>query len=70
MVLTVSFRISDHAKTLLDLPDEYLRDIGPVLKKVASSTGVEQYNILQVRISSHYCQGIVLTSFAIRTTAS
>ena len=38
----------DHAKTLGDLPDEYLRDIGPVLKKVALSTGVEAYNIVQV----------------------
>ncbi|TCD68054.1 hit protein 1 [Steccherinum ochraceum] len=37
----------DHAKTLQDMPDEYLRDIGPVIKKVAKATGAEQYNILQ-----------------------
>jgi len=36
-----------HAETLGDLPDEYLRDIGPVIKKVALATGVEQYNIVQ-----------------------
>ncbi|KII89858.1 hypothetical protein PLICRDRAFT_174678 [Plicaturopsis crispa FD-325 SS-3] len=36
-----------HARTIGDLPDEYLRDIGPVVKKVALSTGVEQYNVLQ-----------------------
>lgn len=38
----------DHARTLGDLPDEYLADIGPVLKKVALATGAEQYNVLQV----------------------
>ncbi|KAK7036780.1 hypothetical protein VNI00_011446 [Paramarasmius palmivorus] len=37
----------DHAETLADLPDEYLRDIGPVVKKIALSTGVEAYNIVQ-----------------------
>ncbi|KAF8817613.1 HIT-like protein [Phlegmacium glaucopus] len=36
-----------HAKTIIDLPDEYLRDIGPVLKKVAQATGVEEFNVLQ-----------------------
>ncbi|KAF8914943.1 HIT-like domain-containing protein [Mucidula mucida] len=36
-----------HAKTLGDLPDEYLSAIGPVVKKIALSTGVEQYNIVQ-----------------------
>ncbi|EGO22778.1 hypothetical protein SERLADRAFT_362241 [Serpula lacrymans var. lacrymans S7.9] len=36
-----------HAKTLGDLSDDYLRDIGPVIKKVALMTGAEQYNILQ-----------------------
>ncbi|THU81856.1 HIT-like protein [Dendrothele bispora CBS 962.96] len=36
-----------HAKTLGDLPDKYLADIGPLLKKIALSTGAEQYNILQ-----------------------
>ncbi|KAJ7283189.1 HIT-like domain-containing protein [Mycena rebaudengoi] len=36
-----------HAETLADLPDEYLREIGPVIKKVALATGVEQYNVVQ-----------------------
>ncbi|TFK33365.1 HIT-like domain-containing protein [Crucibulum laeve] len=36
-----------HAKTLADLPEEYLKDIGPVLKKVALASGADQYNILQ-----------------------
>jgi len=36
-----------HAKTIGELPDEYLQEIGPTLKKVALATGVEQYNILQ-----------------------
>ncbi|TFY71044.1 hypothetical protein EVG20_g1960 [Dentipellis fragilis] len=36
-----------HAKTLGDLPDEYLRDILPAVKKVALATGVEQYNVIQ-----------------------
>lgn len=39
---------SDHARTIGDLPDEFLSDVGPVLKKIAFATGVEQYNILQV----------------------
>ncbi|KAF4571372.1 Adenosine 5'-monophosphoramidase [Pleurotus pulmonarius] len=36
-----------HARTLGDLPDEYLSDIGPVMKKVAQATGADNYNILQ-----------------------
>ncbi|KAF8636051.1 hypothetical protein AX17_003835 [Amanita inopinata Kibby_2008] len=36
-----------HARTIADLPDEYLRDIGPVLKKVAVATGADNYNVLQ-----------------------
>ncbi|CAL1706723.1 unnamed protein product [Somion occarium] len=36
-----------HARTLGDMPDEYLADIGPALKKVAAATGAEQYNVLQ-----------------------
>ncbi|KAF8581124.1 HIT-like protein [Ramaria rubella] len=36
-----------HGRTLGDLPDENLRDIGPVIKKVALATGAEQYNVLQ-----------------------
>lgn len=38
-----------HARTLLDMRDEDLADIGPAIKKVAQMTGAEQYNILQVR---------------------
>jgi len=36
-----------HAVTIADLPDEYLRDIMPIAKKVALSTGVKDFNILQ-----------------------
>lgn len=36
-----------HAVTLHDLPDEYLRDILPIAKKVALATGVKDFNILQ-----------------------
>ncbi|KAI0059410.1 HIT-like protein [Artomyces pyxidatus] len=36
-----------HARTIGDLPDEYLAEVGPLVKKVALATGVEQYNILQ-----------------------
>ncbi|KAJ7154264.1 HIT-like domain-containing protein [Mycena filopes] len=36
-----------HAEKLTDLPDEYLRDIGPVIKKIAQATGAEQYNVVQ-----------------------
>ncbi|KIJ39525.1 hypothetical protein M422DRAFT_75823 [Sphaerobolus stellatus SS14] len=36
-----------HAKTIGDLPDEYLAAIGPAVKQVALATGAEQYNILQ-----------------------
>ncbi|KAJ3801136.1 HIT-like protein [Lentinula aff. detonsa] len=37
----------DHAVTIADLPDEYLADIGPVVKKVALATGASAYNVLQ-----------------------
>ncbi|KAH7920256.1 HIT-like protein [Leucogyrophana mollusca] len=36
-----------HAKTLIDLPDAHLADIGPLLKKVALMTGAVEYNVLQ-----------------------
>ncbi|KAJ7600652.1 HIT-like domain-containing protein [Mycena floridula] len=36
-----------HAETLADVPDEYLRDLLPVAKKIALATGVEQYNLVQ-----------------------
>jgi len=36
-----------HAPTLLELPDEYLSEIGPALKKVARATGAKEFNVLQ-----------------------
>ncbi|KAG6910405.1 hypothetical protein DXG01_010760 [Tephrocybe rancida] len=39
--------MQDHAETLGDLPDEFLSDIGPVIKKVALATGVKDYNVIQ-----------------------
>lgn len=54
---------ADHAKTLGDLPDEYLRDIGPLLKRVALATGVEQYNILQVIPMEFVCSSDVNDTF-------
>ncbi|KAJ8483495.1 hypothetical protein ONZ45_g14580 [Pleurotus djamor] len=37
----------NHARTIAELPDEYLADMGPVIKKVAIATGAEHYNVLQ-----------------------
>ncbi|KAF9256616.1 HIT-like protein, partial [Marasmius fiardii PR-910] len=37
-----------HAETIADLPDEYLADIGPTVKKIALATGAQAYNIVQV----------------------
>ena len=34
-----------------ELPDEYLADALPIAKKIAIAQGVENYNILQVRIA-------------------
>ncbi|KIK71405.1 hypothetical protein GYMLUDRAFT_66611 [Collybiopsis luxurians FD-317 M1] len=36
-----------HAVTIADLPDEYLAEIGPVVKKIAVATGAKAYNIIQ-----------------------
>ncbi|EJD41829.1 HIT-like protein [Auricularia subglabra TFB-10046 SS5] len=36
-----------HGRTLLDIPDESLRDIGPVLKVVARATGAKDFNVMQ-----------------------
>ncbi|KAJ1654687.1 Adenosine 5'-monophosphoramidase [Dispira simplex] len=36
-----------HAEKMHELPDEYLRDILPVAKKIALASGAENYNILQ-----------------------
>lgn len=46
--------IIGHARTLLDMRDEDLADIGPAIKKVAEMTGAEQYNILQVRCHPYF----------------
>jgi diadenosine tetraphosphate (Ap4A) HIT family hydrolase len=34
------------------LPDEYLADVMPIAKKIASAGGFEQYNVLQVMFKS------------------
>jgi diadenosine tetraphosphate (Ap4A) HIT family hydrolase len=39
----------DHAAKLHELPDEYLADVMPIAKKIATAQGLENYNILQVR---------------------
>ncbi|MCJ1399302.1 Adenosine 5'-monophosphoramidase [Xylographa trunciseda] len=36
-----------HGEKLTDIPDEQLREILPVVKKLALATGAENYNILQ-----------------------
>ncbi|KAG6873131.1 hypothetical protein C0995_002505 [Termitomyces sp. Mi166 len=36
-----------HGETLKEVPDEYLADIGPVVRKVALATGVKDFNIIQ-----------------------
>ena len=41
----------DHAVKLHELPDEYLADALPVAKKIALALGVENYNLLQVRVA-------------------
>jgi len=41
--------LPDHAEKLHDLPDEYLADALPIVKKIAIAQGAENYNILQVR---------------------
>ncbi|KAG2351988.1 HIT-like domain-containing protein [Suillus spraguei] len=37
----------DHAVKLHELPDEYLADVMPIAKKIATAQGLENYNILQ-----------------------
>ncbi|KAG7091954.1 hypothetical protein E1B28_008343 [Marasmius oreades] len=49
-----------HAETIANLPDEYLADIGPVVKKVALATGAEAYNIVQVGFSPR-CRPLEIT---------
>lgn len=41
---------SDHSRTLTDpgLPDEFLADVGPIMKKIAVMNGEESYNVIQV----------------------
>ncbi|KAJ1968839.1 Adenosine 5'-monophosphoramidase [Dispira parvispora] len=36
-----------HSEKMHELPDEYLRDILPIAKKIALASGAENYNILQ-----------------------
>lgn len=36
-----------HGEKLLDIPDDSLTEILPVLKKIAKATGAENYNVLQ-----------------------
>jgi len=36
-----------HAEKIQDLPDEYLRDVLPIAKRIAIAQGVPDYNILQ-----------------------
>lgn len=44
------------------MPDKYLAEIGPAIKKVALATGAEQYNILQNNGKMAF-QVIVITYF-------
>ncbi|KAG1880202.1 hypothetical protein F4604DRAFT_1750901 [Suillus subluteus] len=39
-----------HSRTLTDpgLPDEFLADVGPIMKKIAVMNGEDSYNIIQV----------------------
>ena len=37
-----------------ELPDEYLADALPIAKKIAIAQGVENYNILQVRVFTFF----------------
>jgi len=36
-----------HGEKLLDIPDDYLSEILPVVKKLVKATGAENYNVLQ-----------------------
>ncbi|CAK7230325.1 Adenosine 5'-monophosphoramidase [Sporothrix bragantina] len=36
-----------HGEKLLDIPDEHLTDILPIVKKLAKAVGTDNYNILQ-----------------------
>ncbi|KAG1899652.1 HIT-like domain-containing protein [Suillus fuscotomentosus] len=48
----------DHAAKLHELPDEYLTDVLPIAKKIATAQGLENYNILQNngRIAHQVCR--------------
>ncbi|KAJ1678971.1 Adenosine 5'-monophosphoramidase [Spiromyces aspiralis] len=43
-----------HAEKMHELPDEYLVDILPQAKRVASALGAENYNILQEVMHVHF----------------
>ena len=36
-----------HGRTLTDIPDEYLTEVLPVVKKIAAASGAENWNCLQ-----------------------
>jgi len=36
-----------HGEKLLDIPDDYLSEILPVVKQIVKATGAENYNVLQ-----------------------
>ncbi len=40
--------ISVHAEFMHQIPDEYLADVMPIAKKIATAGGFAQYNVLQV----------------------
>ncbi|EEB97287.1 hypothetical protein MPER_03432, partial [Moniliophthora perniciosa FA553] len=52
-----------HAETLADLPDEYLRDIGPAVRKVALVTGVDAFIVDQDECSMAGSLHLLLISF-------
>jgi len=47
--MAFTFLLVDHAEKLHEVPDEYLADALPLLKKIAIAHGAENYNVLQVR---------------------
>lgn len=62
----------DHTAKLHDTPDEYLAEAMPIAKKIAGALGAENYNILQVWVTSLSVHILVLIeSLALRnrTTA-
>jgi len=52
-----------HGEKLHDVPDEYLEDSLIVAKKIAVASGLENYNILQVRVHPHSLHCVPLMRF-------